>query len=1002
MHRVPHLLLLVGLPLLNPLHAQEVLPLPAGSLAADTFSQSSLYMPLEQVALAWTGYSKPDFSISDPAPGQEFRMLAEHELIPKPSILSVPGRTEPHPLQAPPTLQWLDKEYQVRIYQEKGEVAVAAFWTGRLETDFFITNPILAGVLKHQTPVVKTITSGLLPGKHNIKDPLLSFLLFLLGEGGIAYRFNSETDGIVYVCIDSEGNQYLISKEYMMRIFSLYSLMMLHRVYPEVFGPGLGGMNSDAPEKWRQQMRIVPPYILGLLRRLIEEYDKPHIIRLWEQLSDYGKQAPRGGKGGKKKPPKKAVTTKEPPEASQPEHPKAETGSLLPGHPASSLSRNIHEKARSSPSQPGTEDKLYEFSDELWGFLRISEGLNAVHWEDADLKIDHILLAMIKCLSIFTSVYIRPLNPYELSLARRALKLSSQAQPDDIHAKLISPVLDSAYQLFSWYYRALNKQRQNMVQGKPGCIPSPVYFMATIDEIRRLSLLCTSPRWQSLFSSTDCRPMLAATCGRLISLLSEKPQPALKISDSKELGFTERKWYDMTAIDFPYVDLSGNELVRLVSIMRLFNFWHFTLLEAPSITVSPEHFACMVEGALHGITACMAHSHFLDATVGLDCLYLSWKFGQGMNTLLENSSETAELCQRSFQVCMDGVLRLAPDYINKPHHKAMELFIYFTDPLTKMLDLLEKTPNLYKTFAPCRQLLSTVMDTLVALHTDKKNKALKISEELEDLERLEASKKANDNSKLSRVQQWVKRDFDKTPDRSDPGREDTCATAWEVHMQQAHQQYQQENLEQALDHLHNAIISTSNAEFLIKSYGEQVLMQAQQLESQVNIYKIYRKKMESMDARVAAKKPQSTHVIPIPLQEQDRYYQQALVLVQAVSNYADLLKEVETSIECLEFHFSPALQSVIEHLSEYLGEVIDQIRVDQQWLVNALTSTIRTMITLDVMEAQLRRSDPGGLRMRQLLKGLSRELIKKIALNTKVWQSIDHRLGRNKTSDASP
>ena len=927
------------------------------------------------------------------------------KLIPKQSILSLtaPRHTEPYPLQDPPTLQWLDKEYQLRICQEKGEVAVAPFWTGRLETDFFIADPILAGALKNQTPVVKTITSELRLEKHNIKDPLLSFLLFLLGEGGIAYRFNSETDGIVYACIDSEGNQYLISKEYMIRLFSLYSLMMLHRVYPEVFGPGLGGSNGDAPEKWRQQMRIVPPHILGLLRRLIEEYDKPHIIRLWEQLSGYGKQAPRGGKGGKKKQPKQAETTKEPPEASQPEHPETETDSEIPGHPAISLYRGLHVKAQACASQQDTREQLFEFSDALLDFLRLSQRLNAINWEELPCEIDYVLIVMVKCLSLFTSIYSRSLNHHELNFARRYLKLSNQAQPDDIHAKLISPVLNVAYQLFSWYHQTLKDQQKNMIQGKSGSIPYPLYFMATADEIRRLSLFCASPKWQWLFSSKDFRPVLTATSGRLISLLSGKTQPVLKMSESQILNIKERDWYERAAQHHPYIDPSGNELVRLLVTFRLFNFWQFTLLNAPSITFSPEHFACAVEGTLHGITACMAHSHFRDAAVGLDCLLRGWKFGQGMNTLLENSSEMAELCQRSFQVSMDGVLGFAPDCINEPQRRAMELFPYFMEPLAKMLDLLQEAPNLHETFAPCRKLLLIVMDTLTTLYTDKKSKALKISAELEEQERLEAGKKADDRSKLPKVQQWVRRDFGNPSSKSDPGRNDACcATDWEVHMQQAQLQYQQDNLEQALEHLHQAISSTSDAGSLLKSYAEQVLMQAQQLERQVNIYKIYRKRMESLEIRVAAENPKKAKATPIPLEEQDRYYRQAQVFVQGVGSYADLLKEVETSIGCLVLHFSPALQSVIDHLSGYLGEVIDQVSFDQQWVFNALTNTLRTTIALGVMEAQLGRSAPGGLSLRKLLKDLSRDLIKEIALDTKVWQSINHRLGRNNTSDASP
>ena len=1009
----------------------EPLSIPAepGALAIPTFSW--FYLPSESDH-PWRLNRR---QAKDALTFSEHKRLPDHSITPEQLIISLPSsRPSDQPLfQNPPVLQWSDSDSQLIVYSHERATAIATITAKDLETDFFIIGDLLAGSIKNGMPAIYTVSSDLNPSLSTFQDPLLRMLLLLLGSGSMVYCFTSEEGEVIYVFIDRDGQHHLISRDQLQRAISLFSFGMIERLYSEVFGQPPGACNSDAPEDWKRQMRTIPPDILGLLKRLMEEHRERQLLQLLEQFSSFGKQSPKDNTSKGKKT-KKKTHKQEPPsdqalQSPPPQGERAEAGAVRHKKSCSRLAARTAIQSR----KPFDETELIDFQTSLDNLLECSGTLKRLRWENIARGYDIAFVIIINCLLKLKSFYFHPLDSARQALVQHSLSLPSGTPPDDLLEKLASPVLTAIEKLLACYYKTLLDAQERIARKETGSIPSPFYYFEFLKAVCQLSQFFTNVKYQSFFSKSDFRPILAATNGLLISLASNaNQQPRLEISSKDFQGKQETKIAEYVASSFPSLRHTEIKLVKSVIGIVSITYWQKTLLKANSVSLNTEQLIHAVRGLLHSISASISLGFYDDTSSGLDQLLNSHQLGQDLPTLVQQTPSLANTCNHAFQDCLQVVMEHAPLCIDsRSPQSIMTLFEDFVFSIEKVLQSLEGIPETQTLLAPCTGQLKTAKELLQEVQKEKELTADSIAAELEEEEQHEKIAMAEAaRERLPDVQRLISSSFhapatDQLETSTDTSRSGnhllaSRASEWEVHMHEAHKEYQLDNLDSALNHLHKAINSTRDAESLFKSYCEQFLMQAQKLEHLINEYRIHKRRLQKTDDLIAGiavaearnildntlpetpikekeVRLKKGNIVLIPLDQQAQYYQQALILTGAIGRYAALLKDIEASLELLVFQFDHTPRPAIDELSSHLTEVITQIEADQLWLSTSIKGITRTLITLDLLENQLGRSVHKHKAQRYMLKQQCIALGKEVTLSKEIWQTIRRKLEQRKT-----
>ena len=234
-----------------------------------------------------------------------------------------------------------------------------------------------------------------------------------------------------------------------------------------------------------------------------------------------------------------------------------------------------------------------------------------------------------------------------------------------------------------------------------------------------------------------------------------------------------------------------------------------------------------------------------------------------------------------------------------------------------------------------------------------------------------------------------------------------------------HQSYQSDNLQEALDHLHIAISSTTDNALLVKSYCEQILMEGQKLRTPMSQLRVLKRKLNEVEEQVKhvkvkipvvreimadippelpikAKlvKLREHQITPTPLYEQKKYYQNVETFFAEINKYIIPLNELMTSVECLVLQFDPMPQDASAEMVLYVKDMLTLIETDLQWLSSHIISIKFTLITIGICEQVLGQYINSHIRNRQRLLENSSQLYKDIDLKLKGWQALRGKLAQ--------
>ncbi len=1008
-------------------------------------SRVSWSFPSSEISTSSLSSQQDYLSVEETVSQQEYKLLTDHELVPKQIFISLPHR-EPDDrriVQNPPILMWQNSENSLLVFQEEKNAVIATINRTGPEIDFFITGPLLVGQLENNNQIISSITSNLSQSVSYSDDPLLTLLLLLLGKHSVAYRFTSEQEGDVYAFIDADGRHHLIPREQLIRIIGLYSDKVIVELYPEVFGEGLRATNSDTPEAWNQMMRIIPPGTLRLLDRLINEYDIDHTIVLLEQLTHYVKETPVEHSKSEKKRKKKSG---EPPKVStQSKQAEASAVDEVPGRAYASGnkgwrlrdSRGIHESSNKST--------LLKYEESLTRLMGIIDLFERFTWSRAHSTYDTIYVMVSYSLFQLKSVYNQLSSKIHQEKLREVLHRPSGVQPDDLLTAIASPVFEATYQLFSSYYQTLLNAQKAMAEGKPGCIPTPFYFFETLKAVLKLDLLCLNPKYQSLFVKSDFRPVLAAVCGLMMTLTSQTaPSVVLKISSQNIQGRVETKMAEYIARAFPPLRPSEPALVKTIVGILSLGYWQHFILNTSAFSLEPQYRLNAVESLLISIETCIQEQYFQDASTALDYLTKCGSLGQDLSVLVHSNPALADTCNRVFLGCIGIVLKLAPEYRDKPHQQAMSLFEDFIETVDYLLLSFRNPPEAEAeaeteaeaeaeaaAFAHCTEQLYIAKRLIKDIFDSDREVADRTADELvrEDFEQIE--QKRIDRRRLDIVLKLTSQSFQTTVVDQTAVAEQTASkevkkndipepsslSKWEDEMLLVHQSYQSDNLQEALDHLHIAISSTTDNALLVKSYCEQILMEGQQLRTPMSQLRVLKRKLNEVEEQVkhvniqvvreimADISPESPikaklvklrehKITPTPLYEQKKYYQNVETFFAEINKSIIPLNELMTSVECLVLQFDPMPQDASAEMVLYVKDMLTLIETDLQWLSSHIISIKRTLITIGICEQELGQYINSHIRIRQRLLENSSQLYKDIDLKLKGWQALRGKLAQ--------